>query len=111
LIEKNVMSDMCLAGKNKKRRKIVKNIFLFFWIKILYFMFVGAERHKKIKKKLFFNYFLLYLVVIIVIIELYTKNILLIESVEPVLALTHSYNWSGEGSFKYFLIQASNTKN
>jgi hypothetical protein len=44
---------MCLAGKIKKKAKNCQNIFLFFWITILYFMVEEAGRHKKIKKTFF----------------------------------------------------------
>ena len=64
------MSDMCLAGKSKKKRKIVNYYPLFY-------VFRGRKTQNN-QKKLFFNYFLLYLVATIVIIALYTKNNILI---------------------------------
>ena len=75
--KKIFMSDMCLAGKNKKRRKIVNFFYIFLDYYPLFYVFRGRETQNN-QKKLFFNYFLLYLVATIVIIALYTKNNMLI---------------------------------
>jgi uncharacterized membrane protein len=69
LIKKFFMSDMCLAGKNKKGEKS-SNFILIFLIIINFFMFVRTGKHKKKQKNFFFNYFLIYLVAVIVIIVL-----------------------------------------
>jgi hypothetical protein len=68
------MSDMCLAGKNKKK---AKNLQIFFDIFLDYNLCFEAEGHKK-RQKLSFNYFLLNLIAFMVIIAQKTNKIKLI---------------------------------
>ena len=77
LTKKFVMSDMCLAGKNKKVEKSSKFFFIFSDYNPFFYVFRDRKTQKN-QKNFFFNYFLLYLVAIIVIFALYTKKFLLI---------------------------------